>query len=236
MPVLTTATAATVAGWTFAFSPYLWAPGVSSSVDTRFGTLSADASVGDVVSSTNFALMGLVEARSGRWGLIADLVYTDLTERNDTPFGVLFSEARIDTRLTMASLYSGYRVYETPQVAVDLLAGARSISMDIDVSLSPGALLGRSFGLSEDWVDPLVGGRVRVDFAERWFTTLFADVGGFDGDSDSSWQAVAILGYQFDDRWSVQGGWRQLSIEKEIEGRDTSLDLGGPLIGFTARF
>jgi hypothetical protein len=34
----------------------------------------------------------------------------------------------------------------------------------------------------------------------------------------------------------VQGGWRQLSIEKEIEGRDTSLDLGGPLIGFTARF
>lgn len=136
----------------------------------------------------------------------------------------------------MASVYSGYRVYETPQVAVDLLAGARSISMDVDVTLSPSALPGRSFGVSEDWVDPVVGGRVRVDFAERWFTTLFADVGGFDGNSDSSWQAVAILGYRFNDRWSVQGGWRQLSIEKEIEGRDTSLDLGGPLLGFTARF
>jgi len=236
MPVLTTATAATVAGWTFAVSPYLWAPGVSSAIDTRFGELSTDASIGDVVSSTNFALMGLFEARNGRWGLIADLVYSDLSERNDTPFGVLFSQARVDTRLTLASVYSAYRVYETPQVAVDVLGGARSVSMDIEVSLSPGALPGQSFGLSEDWVDPLIGGRVRVDFADQWFGTVFADVGGFDGDSDSSWQAVAILGYQFNDRWSLQGGWRQLSIDKEIEGRDTSIDLGGPLLGFTARF
>ena len=182
MPVLTTATAATIAGWTFAVSPYLWAPGISSSIDTRFGTLSADASVGDVVSSTNFALMGLVEARNGRWGLLVDLVYTDLSESTGTPFGALFSQARIDTTLTMASVYSGYRVYDTPQVAIDLLAGARSISTDIDVALSPGALPARSFSLSEDWVDPLVGGRIRVDFTDQWFTTLFADVGGFDGE------------------------------------------------------
>ena len=233
MPVLTTAT---VAGWTFVVSPYLWAPGVSSSVDTRFGTLEADASIGDVVSSTNFALMGLVEARNGRWGLIADLVYTDLTERNDTPFGVLFSRARVDTRLTMASGYAGYRVYENPRVAMDVLAGLRSVSMNIDVSLSPGVLPGQSFGLSDNWVDPLVGGRIRVAMDDHWFGTLIADVGGFQGDSDSTWQAVASVGYQFDDRWSVQGGWRQLSIDKEIEGRDTSLDLGGPLLGFSYRF
>ena len=45
-----------------------------------------------------------------------------------------------------------------------------------------------------------------------------------------------MLGYKFNDRWSVQGGWRQLSLKKEIKGVDTSIDLGGPLLGLTARF
>jgi hypothetical protein len=62
-----------------------------------------------------------------------------------------------------------------------------------------------------------------------------ADYGGFGG-SDSSWQAFASLGYQIDDRWSVQGGWRYLSLETEIEGRDVEMDLSGPLLGLTVRF
>ncbi len=222
--------------WSFAFSPYLWAPGVSNSVETRFGTLDADASIGDVLSATDFALMGAFEARNGRWGLIADLVHSDLTERSDTPVGVLFSQARVDTDLTMATLYAGYRLHETDRVAVDLLGGARAVWLDIDLALTPGALPARSFGLSESWVDPLVGGRVRVALAERWFATALADVGGFDAGSDLTWQVLATLGYQFNPRWSVQGGWRQLAIEKEIEGRDVELDLGGPAIGFTVRF
>ena len=109
----------------------------------------------------------------------------------------------------------------------------RSLSIDIDVEslarsaswpeLRPQRGLDRSAG----------GGRARLDFPERWFTTLLADVGGIDGRSNLNWQAVAVLGCQIDDRWSVQGGWRQLSNEKEIEGRDISIDLGGPLLGFT---
>jgi hypothetical protein len=222
--------------WNFALSPYLWAPGASSSVETRFGTLSADASIGDVLSATDFALMGAFEARNGRWGLIADLVYSDLTERSDTPFGVLFSRARVDTDLTMATLYAAYRLHEDDRLEVDLLGGARAVWLDVDVALTPGALPGQSFGLSESWVDPLVGGRARVALTDRWFTTALADIGGFNAGSDLTWQVLATLGYQFNPRWSAQGGWRQFAIEREIEGRDVELDLGGPVFGFTIRF
>ncbi len=48
--------------------------------------------------------------------------------------------------------------------------------------------------------------------------------------------AGTIRAYQFDDRWSAQGGWLQLSIDKEVEGRDTSLNLGARLRGFFYRF
>ena len=223
-------------GWSFAVSPYLWAPGATSSVETRFGTLHADASIDDVISATDFAFMGAFEARYGPWSLIADLVYSDLTERNDTPFGVLFSEARVDSELTMATFYGGYRLLEDDRVAVDLLGGARAVWLDIDVALEPGALRARSFGLNGSWVDPVVGARARFAVTDRWFATALADIGGFGLGSDLSWQAVATVGYQINDRWSVQGGWRQIGIEKEIEGRDIDLDLGGPVLGVTARF
>jgi hypothetical protein len=223
-------------GWSFELSPYAWTPGVTTSVGTRFGTLEADASISDVLSSLDFAAMGVFEARKGRWGLIADLLYTDLTERRDTPFGVLFSRARVETELTLASGYVAYRLHEDARVAVDAMAGLRAVSADIDVTLSPGALPARQFGASESWVDPLVGGRVRVAITDRWFATAFADVGGTGGDTDLTWQLVATVGYQVNDRWSVRGGWRELSIEKRMGGRDVEIDLGGPLLGLTFAF
>ena len=49
-------------------------------------------------------------------------------------------------------------------------------------------------------------------------------------------RCFASVGYQFDPRWSVQGGWRYMAIEKEIDGRDLEVDLNGPLLGVTIRF
>jgi hypothetical protein len=49
-------------GWRLSISPYAWTPGVDAAVETRFGELNADASVGDVLSAVDVALMGVVEA------------------------------------------------------------------------------------------------------------------------------------------------------------------------------
>jgi hypothetical protein len=102
--------------------------------------------------------------------------------------------------------------------------------------LSPGLLAGRRIGVSETWIDPVIGARARVAISDNWFATAFADVGGFGGDSDLTWQAFASLGYQFNPRWSVLGGWRYFSTEKEMDGLDVRTEFSGPLVGFTARF
>lgn len=223
-------------GWSFALSPYAWTPGITSSVEAAWGTVEVDKSIGDVLSDLDLAFMGAFEARNGRWSLIADLFYANLSQSRPTPLGVLFSRAEIETEAKALSGYAGYRVFEGGQVAVDLMAGFRINSVDLDVSLAPGLLPGQHFGVSETWVDPLVGGRARFDITDRWFATTFADIGGLGGGSDFTWQVFASLGYQFDERWSVQGGWRYVSIEKEIDGRDTTIILNGPLLGLTLRF
>lgn len=223
-------------GWSFALSPYAWTPGLTSSVETAWGTVEVDKSIGDVLSDLDLAFMGAFEARNGPWSLIADLFYANLSQSRPTPLGVLFSRAEFETEAKLLSGYAGYRVYENDRVALNAMVGLRINSVDLDISLSPGLLQGQRFGASETWVDPLVGSRMRFAITDRWFATALVDVGGFRAGSDLTWQIFGSLGYQFDERWSVQGGWRYVSIEKEINGRDVELDLNGPLLGFTVRF
>jgi outer membrane receptor protein involved in Fe transport len=117
-----------------------------------------------------------------------------------------------------------------------VMAGLRVNSLDIDLSLSPGMLPSQRLGTGETWVDPLIGGRLRLAITDRWFATAFADFGGLDLGSDLTWQVFGSLGYQVDERWSVQGGWRYVVIDKEIDGRDVETTFSGPLLGVTWRF
>jgi hypothetical protein len=228
--------AAQTSGWSFAVSPYVWVPGITASVDTAWGTVEVDKSGSDVLSKLDVAFMGAFEARNGRWGMIVDLFYADLSQSQATPLGLLFSQARIETEAKALSAYAAYRIHEDERVSIDLMAGLRVNSVDIDLSLSPGLLPGQRFGIGETWVDPLIGGRMRFAITDHWFATAFADVGGVDVGSDLTWQVFASLGYQFNERWSVQGGWRYVAIDKSIDGRDVENDFSGPLLGFTARF
>jgi hypothetical protein len=229
------APAAAADGWSFAVSPYVWLPGVSTSTDTPRGTVDVDTSMSDALSDLDFAFMGAAEARNGRWSLILDTLYADLSADKATPLGQLWSEAKVETKLSATTVYAGYRVLETERGSVDLLAGARFFSLDLTLSLEPGQLAGRSRSFDDDWVDPVFGARGRYDFDSKWFATAVADAGGFSG-SDQSWQVFASVGYQFDPRWSVQGGWRYLDVTREIDGQDVAIDLNGPILGFTYRF
>ena len=73
-------------------------------------------------------------------------------------------------------------------------------------------------------------------FNERWSANAVLDVGGFDGENNSTWQALASVNYAINDRWSVRGGWRYLDIQKEISGLDFETELSGPIIGVGFRF
>jgi hypothetical protein len=236
MAVLAGPAAAQTSGWSFALSPYVWVPGITTGAEIGAGRIEVDTSPSDAISDLDFAFMGAAEARHGRWGLILDLVYADLSTSADTPLGRLWDSVEVDTRLTAFTAYAGYRVLEADRGSIDVLAGGRFYSLDVGLTLEPGTRRGRSRDFDDTWADPVIGARGRFDFNERWFTTGLVDTGGFGGGSDESWQAFASVGYQFDPRWSVQGGWRYMAIQKEISGRDVEVDLSGPLLGFTVRF
>jgi hypothetical protein len=80
--------------WNFQIAPYAWLAGQEGKVATLPGLPPADIDVNfydDILGNINWAGMLVGEARRGRYGLVADIVYTDIETEDPAPYGVLYS-------------------------------------------------------------------------------------------------------------------------------------------------
>lgn len=223
--------------WTYKATVYAWIPGIDTSFETlKFGTVEGNQSSNDVLSDLNFAFMGTMEAQTGRFSLIGDLIYASISMAADTPKGALFSEGVVKTSVTALSGYGMYRVSTDPALAFDLGVGFRAFSVDATATLVGAALETQSVGGDSSWVDPLVAARLIVPFNESWTGMLFGDIGG--AGSSNTWQTIATVNYRLSDAWTMNAGYRYMSIEKDLgdAGVPTTISLSGPLIGFTYNF
>lgn len=226
--------AAQQADWRYKATLYGWFPGLSISADTRFGTVDGDVSSSDALENLDMAFMGTFGAQNGRWGLAADLLYTDISATQPTPFG-LFGEATVRQELTALSGYVLYRVTQDPAFVLDLGGGFRTFDLDVQVDLSAGAAKAESESLSRRWTDPVIAARMSAPIGEKWFVEGFADWGGT-GSGDETWQLYGGVGYRLSENWSTQLGYRTMNIGKDVDTRDVSADLSGALIAFSYSF
>jgi opacity protein-like surface antigen len=225
--------------WEYAITGYAWMSGLESSLETPAGTVTSDLSFGDVLDRLDLALYATVEARNGPWVLIGDVNYADLGSRIDRPVGAAFSGATIDTTLLVLSGFGGYAIVDRPDLRLEVGGGVRYYDVSVDARLTGnGAVADRRFDLSEGWADPILGVHLRAPLGERWFARAFADAGGFgiENTSDLSWQVYAGGGYEINQTWAVEFGYRHLSIDKSIDDINVEIEESGPLLGVTARF
>jgi hypothetical protein len=227
--------AAQEADWRYKATFYGWFPGLTASVDTKFGTVEGESSASDALQDLDMAFMGTFAAQHNRLGFGVDLLYTDLSSTQPTPFGQLFGEATVKEKVAALSGYALYRVTQDPAFVFDIGAGFRTFDMDVDVDLTAGKNPATTQSLSANWTDPLIAARVSVPINEKWFLDGFADYGG-SGSGDDTWQVYGGVGYAFNQNWSTQLGYRVMNISKEVDGRDVSLDLSGALIALSYSF
>jgi hypothetical protein len=114
-----------------------------------------------------------------------------------------------------------------------------SAALGRDVQLSHSFAIAQSGSL--DWVDPLVGLRLRHQFTPSQELWVRGDVGGFGFQSNFEWQAVGVYSYA----WQFTGyqvaaviGYRALGVNYTNTGNNNSVDivLHGPIIGVSVRF
>jgi hypothetical protein len=258
--------------WRIGYTAYGWATNISGSVGARGQRVAVDASFLDLVqkSSSIGAFMSYLEADKGRVGLYVDFMWTKLgfgrsvvAYRNPLPGLALTlnGNAALTTELTMLEAGGLYELQRWAAAggsftAVDALLGFRywnstaSASFDglgtatfAPLGIGASRSIGVSISSTMQWVEPVVGLRVRHEFSPTQSIMVRGDLAGFGLNDQLGWQALGVYTY----KWKMNGydiaavaGYRAIgtrySAGSGFDASSLDLVLHGPVIGAGIRF
>lgn len=223
--------------WSFSISPYVWAASLEGTVGVAgLPSVEINAGFDDILRNLDFAAMTLAELRYQRFGIYADLVLTNISVDGDTPREILFDDADLRTELFIGTFGGAYRLLEGERGGLDLLAGARVWSVDTRLDLNGGILDDQEFESNQNWVDPVIGIKGRLNLGHGLYLNGLAHIGGFGAASDLTWDVFGGIGYQFNETVSALAGYRHLEVDYDRAGFKFDVELSGPVIGATIRF
>jgi hypothetical protein len=251
---------ADTSGWTFNIAPYGWLPTVRTTLDHRLppaldGRVPTDVSVGpgELVRHLNFATAVAADAQYGRFSILTDFLYMNLSATGSHFRSVDFAGApsqpisrSLETsngtslNTTVWTLAGGYTVLDGSWGNLDVIAGFRYLKVNATTDFSLALTLtgprgnGATFGgigslSSSDGIWNGIGGvrgRIRINDTGL-FVPYYFDIGT--GASKLTWQVASGLGYQT--------GWVGVSLtyrymEFSAHGGDVvqHLSMGGPMM------
>ena len=123
-------------GWSFILEPYLWGLGVDGTVGVKGLDTHVDYNPLTVVKHLDWGIMAKGEVRKGKWGILGDGFFAQLSADGDPP-GPLYNNAHIKLQQGMVELALAYRIIDDRRGFLDIYAGARYnyFGLDIDASI-----------------------------------------------------------------------------------------------------
>jgi hypothetical protein len=213
-------------GWKWRWAPIsLWL--IQFEGDTSGGDPDPppDIDLSDIMDAVDGGLMANFEGiANNRWGFLVDINWIDVSGNQ--------GQASLKFKHIQAEVDGFYRV-PAGRGAIDWLLGVRYYSHDLELSPIP-------VSTSEEWVDPVIGVRWVMPFAQNWGLLLRGDIGGFGVGSDFAWQARAIVDWHPWKHWSIDTGLRAMAIDYETGSKSDHYRYDGttwgPVIGFSLRW
>jgi ABC-type antimicrobial peptide transport system permease subunit len=266
--VVTTEAVPPGGGWDVTITPYGWMTGINGTITARGREVSTAMSFIDLVQNSDelIPFMGAWSVGKDRFEIFGDFFYSKLgfsaekSKQVNPVAGLELSakgKAGLDTTLTIAQVAAAYDIIKQGGTSVGVYAGARYWSVDADLSLKiTGEVNLSNLGLKRkgkyavaksggfDWVDPLVGVKVKQELTPMDEIMLVADIGGFGVGSEFSWQVFGGYSHNWQISRSTQMalalGYRILSVDYQegsgINSKGIDLTLHGPLAGLTFRW
>jgi opacity protein-like surface antigen len=259
--------------WQFRFAPYGWSIGLNGNMTQLGRTVDVNSSFYDVLTKANHLLawMSYLEARNGPFSFYGDIVWArlgffggDLRQTNPVGIAALTIDANASLKSTLGigETWMGYEFARWRQgggdafTAIDAYGGLRywylSNTLSLDVTGVVNApLLGfqQSGALAPDksgamqWIDPVLGLRLRHQIRPGDEFQLRGDIGGFGVGSKFSWQLAG--GYSHDTKigdWTITNtvGYRALAVDYSngtaISQRGVNQVIHGPVMETSFRF
>lgn len=222
--------------------PYGWITGFTGKFGARGYETNVSNSFAQIDKYLNFAAMAHMEVvYRDTVGLLGEFNYARLGDQTSRK-GVGLDGQMSFTMTDLAAFYRLGNVALGQQgstASFDLLAGARIWTLDMKLSADY-MQMGDSVHMQKSWVDPTVGARTNIRFNDRWYAELRGGVGGFGASSTFTWDAMALVGYNFWENATVLAGYRAVGLNYESgSGRDNfkaNATLHGPVVGLAFTF
>lgn len=221
--------------WTVEADVYLWGAGIGGKT-TSGGDL--DISFSDLINNFDMGFMGIVAANKGKWTLMADVIYLNVSADNNgtlsIPLGsgiAVSDKADVKLKGWIPTLTGQYRLIDNATSNLHLLGGVRYLWLETDIKLTTfGPFRARTAKVSDsggNW-DGIVGVRGQFKLNEKWYLRYYGDIGA--GDSELTWQLFGGIGYRFQ-RVDAVLGYRHMDYQFDSSPVFDSLNLSGPMAG-----
>jgi len=220
---------------------YGWAASFDGTLTYSLPGEDSVESDGSLIDELDGVFMAAYEVRKDKLSFLADVIYLGMsggeTIGEDIGRGKVATTVAQEFDAWVVGLYGGYNVIDTGSTTLDIIAGMRYFSLDIEASITLEGPLGKnpSIPLSPSFevYDALIGVKGNYNINENWYVPYIFDIGA--GDTDLTWQAQASIGYRFD--WGdVLATYRYLHYEKDDLRLVEDFDLYGPKVGVVFHF
>jgi len=221
--------------WEFQITPYIVLGSLHGTGGIGNRSTQVDMSFGDIFGALKFALMGVFEARKGKWVLLTDVEYISVETDKATP-GPLFSNVTAGFKTVNFQPEVGYRLYADPDkgASVDVLGGIRISRVSMDLDFGAGILPATQVAGSRTWVDGIVGLRGKTAVSEKMFITGKFSLGG--GGSNFTWQLFGGGGYNITPKIALIGGYTVLDVNYRKDNFIYDMNERGPTMGLAFKF
>jgi hypothetical protein len=216
---------------------YLWFSGLKGNLGAGGYVAPVDASFSDIFKQLNIGLMTSLDMRRKRVGVFTDLIFMSLSsDQKTTPIGGgAYSGFTANAKQLIVDPELYVRLLDSSRGSVDAIGGGRFWHLNNSLDLLPGTLAGATAGQTQNWVDPVLGARFRLNLNKGWFAELKGDAGGFGVGSQSTWQINSAVGKEFKKRYSLRLGYRYMSVDYTNGAFLYDVHMSGLVAGFGIR-
>ena len=196
--------------WQFNLAPfYLWGVSIDGNLQSGSSVAQLDVPFGDIFDSLEAAFIVHVDVlHKSNFGFILDINAMDISSSGTIPTGLTLD---VGLKVRLAEFSGFYRIQRGNQY-FDAILGMRYVELSPKITPTWGPTL---LDESQDWTDPIIGGRYIWNFSEGWSVVARGDIGGFGVGSEFSWQAFGLVEWQPFKNVSFLAGYRALYEDYE---------------------
>ena len=228
-----TAAAETSDEWESHLNVYLW--GASIGGRTADGS-DLNVSFDDLLKNLQMGFMGTAAARKGKFVMLADLIYLDVSKSKSDSGEFLGQPIEEKGKLKLTGWVStfggGYSLINDGRNTLDILLAARYLNLDSTFTFKVDDE-SRKSDLGGVFWDGVVGLNGETSLSEKWYLAYYVDLGA--GDSDFTWQTRLGFGYNLK-KHSLFFGYRYLDWDFKSGDRLNDLNFHGPYAGVKFSF